>query len=107
MSNHAEVMARFAWRLIDEFEQVVVDLEPRLGPETGDLGIRIGLNSGSVTAGVLRGGYWVVGAQLDNNRLLTYDLQDLAPAFSSLGTTNEPAIVIAANVRFLSSSEIP
>jgi hypothetical protein len=29
--------------------------ESRLGPDTGDLAMRFGLHSGSVTAGVLRG----------------------------------------------------
>ena len=31
------------------------ELELRLGPETGDLGLRIGVHSGPVTAGILRG----------------------------------------------------
>lgn len=30
-------------------------METTLGPDTGDLGLRIGLHSGPVTAGVLRG----------------------------------------------------
>ena len=31
------------------------ELELRLGPETDDLGLRIGVHSGPVTAGILRG----------------------------------------------------
>ena len=34
---------------------LVKKLEVNLGPDTGDLGLRIGLHSGAVTAGVLRG----------------------------------------------------
>lgn len=34
---------------------VVQKLEVELGPETADLAIRVGLHSGQVTAGVLRG----------------------------------------------------
>ena len=31
------------------------ELEVKLGPDTGDLAVRIGIHSGPVTAGVLRG----------------------------------------------------
>ena len=31
------------------------DLETQLGPDTGDLSMRFGLNTGPVTAGLLRG----------------------------------------------------
>ena len=34
---------------------ITKELEVSLGPDTGDLGMRFGLNSGPVTAGVLRG----------------------------------------------------
>jgi class 3 adenylate cyclase len=37
------------------FNAVVKHLEAELGPDTGDLGIRVGVHSGPVTAGVLRG----------------------------------------------------
>lgn len=33
----------------------VKKLEARLGPDTGDLQVRVGLHSGPVTGGVLRG----------------------------------------------------
>jgi class 3 adenylate cyclase len=35
--------------------QVLVSLQDQLGKDTADLGFRVGLHSGSVTAGVLRG----------------------------------------------------
>ena len=36
-------------------KQLVQQLVPELGPETAKLGIRVGIHSGPVTAGVLRG----------------------------------------------------
>lgn len=54
--DHAVVLARFARDVLQIFDQTVRDLEVSLGPDTGDLGLRIGLHSGPVTAGVLRGG---------------------------------------------------
>lgn len=53
--DHALVMARFARDCLMAFGDVVRQLESELGPDTGDLGIRVGLHSGPVTAGVLRG----------------------------------------------------
>lgn len=38
-----------------KFGALAKDLETSLGPDTGDLALRIGINSGPVTAGVLRG----------------------------------------------------
>lgn len=38
-----------------KMNQLVAELESRLGPDTGDLTMRVGLHSGPVTAGVLRG----------------------------------------------------
>jgi hypothetical protein len=48
-------MARFAMECMTTFNKVVQGLERILGPETGNLALRVGLNSGQVTAGVLRG----------------------------------------------------
>ena len=48
-------MARFARDCIAEHINLSKQLELTLGPETGDLRIRIGLHSGPITAGVLRG----------------------------------------------------
>lgn len=48
-------MARFAAECMMKTSEVTRELEPILGPGTGDLQIRIGLHSGPVTAGVLMG----------------------------------------------------
>ena len=48
-------MARFAWDCRLKMNDIVKELEVMLGPDTADLAIRIGLHSGPVTAGVLRG----------------------------------------------------
>lgn len=53
--DHALVMARFARDCVMAFNAVVKHLESELGPDTGDLGIRVGVHSEPVTAGVLRG----------------------------------------------------
>ena len=48
-------MARFALDCSQKMMSLTHDLVASLGPETADLGLRIGLNSGPCTAGVLRG----------------------------------------------------
>ena len=48
-------MARFARDILRRTQQLTRKLEYRLGPDTTDLALRIGLHSGPVTAGVLRG----------------------------------------------------
>jgi class 3 adenylate cyclase len=48
-------MASFAQQCLERFNELTKELELGLGPGTADLGIRIGLHSGPVTAGVLRG----------------------------------------------------
>ncbi|CAB9528546.1 Receptor-type guanylate cyclase gcy [Seminavis robusta] len=52
--NHAIIMARFAHDCLVRMRQVTRQLIS-LGPGTDELGIRLGLHSGPVTAGVLRG----------------------------------------------------
>jgi Adenylate and Guanylate cyclase catalytic domain len=54
-SDHHIVMARFAQDCMDRFNELTKKLEVTLGPDTGDLGLRAGLHTGQVTAGVLRG----------------------------------------------------
>lgn len=54
-NDHATVMARFATDCLHRMQRLVKALEVSLGPDTGELGLRIGLHSGQVTAGVLRG----------------------------------------------------
>jgi len=48
-------MARFAQQCVEATAEVTKELEVTLGSDTADLAIRIGLHSGPVTAGVLRG----------------------------------------------------
>ena len=49
------MMARFARDCLGAMNDLTKKLEITLGPDTGDLSLRIGLHSGPVTAGVLRG----------------------------------------------------
>jgi class 3 adenylate cyclase len=54
--DHAVRMVKFARDcMIIMAPQVLVSLQDQLGKDTADLGFRVGLHSGSVTAGVLRG----------------------------------------------------
>jgi hypothetical protein len=55
LKDHAIVMCKFARECQSQFSVLVHQLEVILGPDTGDLAIRVGLHSGPVTAGVLRG----------------------------------------------------
>lgn len=55
LKDHAIVMCKFARECQSQFSVLVRQLEVILGPDTGDLAIRVGLHSGPVTAGVLRG----------------------------------------------------
>jgi class 3 adenylate cyclase len=55
MKDHAVVMVEFAFRCLVRMRNLVSKLELILGPGTADLSIRVGLHSGPVTAGVLRG----------------------------------------------------
>ena len=53
--DHAVQMAKFARDCIEKMAYLTSRLEVSLGPDTGDLDLRIGIHSGQVTAGVLRG----------------------------------------------------
>jgi len=53
--DHAVRLSRFASECILVMHNACQRLEAQLGPGTGDLTLRVGLHSGSVTAGVLRG----------------------------------------------------
>jgi class 3 adenylate cyclase len=50
-SQHALIMARFAWDCRNAMIAVTRDLEVQLGPDCSDLKMRFGLHSGPVTAG--------------------------------------------------------
>jgi len=54
-AHHATIMAKFAWDCLIRVGEVMKELEVSLGPDTGDLSMRFGMHSGSVTAGVLKG----------------------------------------------------
>lgn len=53
--DHAVVAARFAYECISAMREITRELEVQLGPGTASLGLRVGLHSGTVTGGVLRG----------------------------------------------------
>jgi Adenylate and Guanylate cyclase catalytic domain len=53
--DHAILMARFARQCMNKMKSLTKELEVVLGPDTGDLALRVGMHSGPVTAGVLRG----------------------------------------------------
>lgn len=53
--NHAVIIARFAFDCLAKTTELTTQLVSTLGLETAELQLRIGLNSGPTTAGVLRG----------------------------------------------------
>jgi Adenylate and Guanylate cyclase catalytic domain len=53
--DHAVAMARFARDCMQQTKVLTKKLEVTLGPETAELAMRMGIHSGPVTAGVLRG----------------------------------------------------
>lgn len=53
--DHAVIMVKFARDCISIMRQLTIDLVDTLGGDTADLEMRVGLNSGATTAGVLRG----------------------------------------------------
>ncbi|GAX14200.1 hypothetical protein FisN_20Hh177 [Fistulifera solaris] len=53
--DHAVAMCRFALDCVQKMNVLTKKLEVILGPDTTDLQMRVGLHSGPVTAGVLRG----------------------------------------------------
>ena len=53
--DHAVIMCKFASNMLMKMRIIRATLADRLGPDTRDLDLRIGIHSGSVTAGILRG----------------------------------------------------
>ena len=47
-------MVKFARLILAKMHGLTKELETRLGPDTGDLSLRVGIHSGSVTGGLLR-----------------------------------------------------
>lgn len=54
-TEHAVIMVRFALQCMSKFQVLINELADTLGTDTRDLGFRVGIHSGPVTAGVLRG----------------------------------------------------
>lgn len=54
-TKHATAMGRFAREIAKRMPVVCQELEVALGPNTSELSLRVGMHSGPVTAGVLRG----------------------------------------------------
>ncbi|CAJ1945036.1 unnamed protein product [Cylindrotheca closterium] len=54
-ANHAAIMVKFAHECMVKMDQLTIELADKLGEETRDLKMRVGIHSGSTTAGVLRG----------------------------------------------------
>ena len=53
--DHAVAIAKFASDILTAMPLLLTKLETSLGPDTAELAIRIGIHSGPVTSGVLRG----------------------------------------------------
>lgn len=53
--DHAVMMVQFAHKISKEMTKMTQMLETTLGPDTSDLLLRIGIHTGPVTAGVIRG----------------------------------------------------
>ena len=53
--DHAVRMTKFARECMTKMTEDTKKLEVTLGPDTGELCLRLGMNSGPVTAGVLQG----------------------------------------------------
>jgi len=53
--QHAMLMCQFSREALKKFYDIIHNLEEVLGAGTNQLGLRVGINSGPVTAGVIRG----------------------------------------------------
>eukprot|EP00980_Cylindrotheca_fusiformis_P001907 scaffold437_cov111-Cylindrotheca_fusiformis.AAC.5 len=55
IDNHAVIACKFAREALKKVKEITQAMEVSLGPDTAALDLRIGIHSGQVTAGVLRG----------------------------------------------------
>eukprot|EP00980_Cylindrotheca_fusiformis_P026124 scaffold15423_cov123-Cylindrotheca_fusiformis.AAC.1 len=55
MDNHAVIACKFSREALMKMKEITHQMEVSLGPDTAALDLRIGIHSGQVTAGVLRG----------------------------------------------------
>eukprot|EP00980_Cylindrotheca_fusiformis_P012039 scaffold2858_cov109-Cylindrotheca_fusiformis.AAC.3 len=55
MDNHAIIACKFAREALKKMKEITHQMEVDLGPDTAALDLRVGIHSGQVTAGVLRG----------------------------------------------------
>ena len=53
-ATHAVIMVKFAQDCLEKMHIITQELAGRLGEDTMGLAMRVGINSGSTTAGVLR-----------------------------------------------------
>jgi hypothetical protein len=78
--DHAVIMARFSRDILSTMHVITQELEVSLGPDTADLAFRVGLHSGPITGGVLRG---------DNARFQLFgDSMNTASRIESTGASN-------------------
>jgi hypothetical protein len=78
--DHAVIMARFSRDIHSKMNVLTQELEVALGPDTADLAFRVGLHSGPITGGVLRG---------DNARFQLFgDSMNTASRIESTGARN-------------------
>jgi class 3 adenylate cyclase len=97
-NDHAVAMAKFARDCLYKMKSLTAILEVKLGPDTSALAFRVGLHSGSVTGGVLRG---------DNARFQLFgDTVNTAARMESTGLPNMIQVSQAtANLLIAASKE--